>query len=229
MKCQSCGVNYYFRTRCPHCGRNGFEPKGAFARFLSLPLTIGSYTFNVLYLYFFIAVNVSVITGIVNLVVYQTMDGAGGIWAHYVIGGMFALFVLLRTCFRQPDQVLTTLRHLVYILLAVLAVTQLVRRGTGDYTLLAYVIPTVIASLSLCAFFAFALGWATSFSFYLTLAVDAGLSLVPFILAFNTPLSTAGCIINYVAFGVAMLSFVNAFFLKLLSTLFRAREGKSIL
>ncbi len=229
MKCSSCGLTYFFRTRCPHCGRNAFEPQNKLASLLALPLHIGNYTFNVLYLWFFIAVNVTVITSIVNLVVYQTMNGAGGVWAHYVIGGMFALFVLLRASFLHREQILSTVRHLVYILLAVLAVTQAVWWHTEHFVMVAYVIPSVLAVLSVFSFFALAFRWANALSFYLTLAIDAALSIVPFVMGFTLPLTVAGCIVNYVAFGVVMLSFVNAFFLKFLSTLFRAREGKNII
>ncbi len=229
MKCKSCGLNYYFRTHCPQCGRNGLEPQNLLARFLALPLNIGNYTFNLLYLWFFIAVNVTIVTGIVNLVVYQAMDGAGGVWAHYVVGGVFALFVILRAAFQHREQTLAMVRNLIYIALSVVTVTQIVVWSEEQYLLLAYVVPALLVTLSLFAFVALALNWTSAFSFYLTLAVNAGLAVVPFVLAFIAPLSVPGCIVNYVAFGVVVLSFVNAFFLKLLSTLFRAREGNKII
>ncbi len=230
MKCQSCGWHYFLRTRCPHCGANGMEPKNAVASFLATPVSLGNFTFNILYLYFFLAVNVSVVALVVNLIVYNTKDGLGGIWAQYVVAGAFALFVLLRTSFIQRKAVLTTVRHLAYLLLTFFAVTQWATwNGAENAHLLAYVIPITYMLLSLFAFFALALKWTTSGSFYFTLGACAVISVAPFILALKLNMTMPGQIVNYIAFGVAMISFVNAFFLKMLSMLFRAREGKLII
>ncbi len=225
MRCQSCGWNFYFKTQCPRCGKNGLEPRNAFAKFLAAPVSIGNFVFNVLYLYFFIAVNVSIVSLVVNLVVYNTQDGAGGVWAHYVILGLFAFFILFRSFFLYRTAILSSIRHLAYLVLAFFAVTQAVMWDSGNYVHVSYIIPILYVCLSLFAFIALAKRWTTPFSFYLTLAASALISIAPFIIALKCDLPFSGQVINYVAFGIAMISFVNAFFLKMLSMLFRARGG----
>ncbi len=223
MKCQSCGWNYYFKTHCPRCGANGYEPRNGFGRFLATTISIGNFKFNVLYLYFLIAFNLSLLSLVVNLIIYNACNAWGGVWTHYVVLVTFALFIIFRGFFIQRSMVLASVRHMIYLLLAFFGTVQVL--ATGNYVFLSYVVPSLCVFLSLFSFVALSAKWSSQGSFYFTLVVAAVLSVTPFVLTFILPLSTAGSIYNYIAFSITMIAFSNAFILKGLALLFRARES----
>ncbi len=208
------------------------EPENDLAAFLARPVEFGAFCFNVLYLYFFIAVNLSVIAIVVNAIVYATTDSPSMkvVWAHYVIGALFALFVIMRCSFIRRERRLVSIRRITYLVILVCVITQ-ISVGSANYAMTQYVIPSLIMGLSLFTFFALAIKWATLVSLFYTLMINALMSIVPFILSFTTKgaFTDAGAIIVYISFGVAVLAFVNAVFLRVLSTIFQVREGTEII
>ncbi len=223
MKCSVCGRHYFFKNRCPVCGAIAIEPANPIARFLSRPLEIGPFCINILYLYFFIAVNLSVLSIVINAIVFNVAADARVVWAQYVVGGLAVLFFALRMTLIRPVKSLIYIRRIVYVVLAVAAATQFAM-WNANYVAVQYVIPSFIMLLSVLSFVCLICKWTTPISLLYTLLINAIISIAPFVFAL-VMFDGVGLILPCIAFGVAMLSLVNAAMLRLLSIIFSVREG----
>lgn len=224
MKCNTCGSHYFFTDRCPLCNGTAEARQNRMAKLLLAPLEIGPVVLNGYYLYALLALNLSFFCILINLITYR-LGFLPFVWSQYVTGGLLAAGLLLRIPFSKRQRVLVLVRRALYAGLAAGAITQIVLWKTQNFVFLATVVPVVLIVLDVFCVVCFLLKCATPFSFFATLLLNTGVSLVPFILAYRLPFSAASVILIDLAFGISVLAAANLALLKLLALLYRWRKG----
>lgn len=224
MKCSTCGGHYFFTNRCPLCGGSTQVPQNRMAKLLLFPLEIGPVMLNVYYLYVLLALNLSVLCILVNLITYR-LGPVPVVWSQYVAGGLLAVGLLLKIPFSERRRALVSVRRALYVGLAAGAVTQIVLWQAQNFVFLSTVLPVVLIVFDVFCVACFLLKCATSFSFFVTLLLNTVVSLIPFILMHRLPFSAASVILIDLSFGISVLAVANLALLKLLAMLYRAKGG----
>lgn len=224
VKCSSCNHHYYFSRKCPLCGATDERAQNRSAKFLLRPLEIGPVVLNVYYLYILVALNLSVLSVIVNILTYQIYE-MRVIWSQYVAGVFLICGFLLKIGVSEKTRILSWVRRALYVGFIVCAISQIPLWKAQNFTIVAFVIPALLILFDLFGIFCFLAKWSTSGSFFLTLLGNTVISLVPFILMFFFDFPKASVIVIDLAFGGSLLAIANTVLLKLLSLLYRLRGG----